>query len=190
MNSPDFLWRITALDYLLIFEGLILLVAAIFAGIGEVFGKGNSSDELKRITRRFWRELISPTPAAVPIVALASEEGETDEESTTEMFARSKSKSKPSGEPVTVSSTLSIKVIPGSSRNEVAGRLGDAIKVKVSVPPEGGEANKAVIDLLAEVFGIPAWRIKLIRGHYDSRKVLQISGLSADQVQEKLAPHL
>jgi len=31
--------------------------------------------------------------------------------------------------------TLNIKVIPGASRDRIAGKLGDAIKVQVSVPP-------------------------------------------------------
>ncbi len=186
MKSPEFLWRITPLDYLLIFEALVLLVAGVFGGIGEIFGKDNANDELKRLARCFWRELIHPTPAAMPMLSLADD----DESGDVEVITGSRSKSKPAGEQATVSSTLGIKVVPGSSQNQIAGRLGDAIKVKVSAPPEGGEANKAVIDLLSEVLGIPGWRIKLIRGHYDSRKVLQISGLSAEQVQEKLSPHL
>jgi len=179
----------TPLDYLLILEGLILLVAGVFAGIAEIFGKGNPNDELKRVTHRFWREMIFPT---APSAMLAAAIGHDDPamESTTEVFAKSTSKSKAPADPTTVTSTLGIKVVPGSSQNKIAGRLGDAIKVQVSAPPEGGEANKAVIDLLAEVLEIQAWRIKLIRGHYDSRKVMQISGLSSDEVQDKLAPHL
>lgn len=37
---------------------------------------------------------------------------------------------------------LSLKLVPGSSRDEVVGWLGDSLKVKVKAPPEKGRANK------------------------------------------------
>ncbi len=39
---------------------------------------------------------------------------------------------------------LSLKVVPGSSRDEIVGWLGDSLKVKVKAPPEKGRANEAV----------------------------------------------
>lgn len=44
---------------------------------------------------------------------------------------------------------INIKVVPNSSRDEVVGWLGDALKVKVMAPPEKERANEAVIALLA-----------------------------------------
>ena len=180
-------YDLTPLDYLLILEGLILVVAGVFITIAEIFGKGNENDELKRIMRRFWREMIFPSTFATMPAIISDDAGD---ESPTAMFSKSKSKAKPGADPTTAVSTLNVKVVPGSSQNQIAGRLGDAIKVQVTAQPEGGEANKAVIDLLAESLGIPGWKIKLIRGHYDSRKVLQISSLTAEEVDEKLAKFL
>ena len=51
---------------------------------------------------------------------------------------------------------LSEKVVPRASRNGIAGWLGDELKIRVSAPPEKGEANKAVEDVLAKVLGISA----------------------------------
>ena len=45
--------------------------------------------------------------------------------------------------------TIEVKVVPGASRDRVVGRYGDGIKVQVSAPPEGGRANKAVVDVIA-----------------------------------------
>jgi hypothetical protein len=44
----------------------------------------------------------------------------------------------------TPSARLRIKVVPGSSRDEVVGWLGDALKIKVTAPPQKGRANEAV----------------------------------------------
>ena len=44
---------------------------------------------------------------------------------------------------------LQLKVVPGSSKDEVAGWLGDALKVRVGAPAERGRANAAVEKLVA-----------------------------------------
>ena len=81
----------TSLDYLLILEGLILLIAGVFGCIAEIFGKDNPNDELKRIMHRFWREMIFPT-APSPMVSAAIGYEDQDGGSTTEEFAKSSSK--------------------------------------------------------------------------------------------------
>jgi len=48
------------------------------------------------------------------------------------------------------SARLKVKVVPGSSRDQIAGWLGDALKIKVTAPPERGKANEAVIEILAD----------------------------------------
>ena len=50
---------------------------------------------------------------------------------------------------------LPIKVIPGSSRNCIAGWLGDTLRVRVTASPERGKANAAVESLLSETLGLP-----------------------------------
>jgi len=57
---------------------------------------------------------------------------------------------------------LSLKVVPGSSRDEIVGWLGDSLKVKVKAPPEKGRANEAVVALLAERLGIDASSIAVV----------------------------
>jgi uncharacterized protein YggU (UPF0235/DUF167 family) len=50
----------------------------------------------------------------------------------------------------TLSSRLTVKVVPGSSRDQIVGGLGDALKIKVTAPPEKGRGNEAVVSLLTE----------------------------------------
>jgi hypothetical protein len=60
---------------------------------------------------------------------------------------------------------LSLKVVPGSSRDKIVGWLGDSLKLKVKAPPEKGRANEAVVALLAERLGIDASSIAVVSGH-------------------------
>jgi uncharacterized protein (TIGR00251 family) len=82
--------------------------------------------------------------------------------------------------------TLKIKVVPGSSRDRVVGRLGDAIKVQVSAAPEGGKANAAVIAVLAEYLDLPPRQLSITHGHAQPRKTISIEGLEQSQLDERL----
>ena len=79
-----------------------------------------------------------------------------------------------------------MKVVPGSSRNRVAGEYAGGIKLNVTQPPEGGAANRAVIALLSELLKIPAAGIRISRGQSSARKEVIIIGLSADVIASRL----
>jgi hypothetical protein len=81
---------------------------------------------------------------------------------------------------------LSVKVVPGSSRDAVAGEYGGGIKLKVTKAPHAGEANHAVVALLAETLEIAQAGIEIIRGHGSPRKEVLIRGLSADLIRDRL----
>lgn len=81
---------------------------------------------------------------------------------------------------------LSVKVIPGASREGVAGWLGDELKVKVTAPPDKGKANIAVCALLAGYLGLPVGSVTVLRGHASPHKRLRIDGLDANGLKEQL----
>lgn len=81
-----------------------------------------------------------------------------------------------------MSATLRIKVVPGSSREAIAGRLGDRLKVRVSAPPEAGAANEAVCRLLAEALGVRARDVRITAGHTRPEKTLEIDGVTQADV--------
>ena len=82
---------------------------------------------------------------------------------------------------------ITVKVVPGASRDRVAGKYGDAIKVQVSAAPEKGKANAAVAKVLAQFFGIKPQQVELISGPTNPRKQFRISGLDDSELASKLA---
>ena len=81
---------------------------------------------------------------------------------------------------------LQIKVVPKSSRNGIAGWMGDTLKVWVTAPPERGKANVAVQAVLADALGVSRESIRLVAGLKSSRKVVEIEGLAAAEVHRRL----
>lgn len=82
---------------------------------------------------------------------------------------------------------LGIKVVPGASTSEVVGWLGNDLKIRISQPPEKGKANRAVEALVCRVLGLPTGSARIIRGLSSSRKLLEIKGLSLEQIRSRLA---
>jgi len=69
---------------------------------------------------------------------------------------------------------LEVRVQPRARRNEVVEQAGGAWRVRVTAAPEGGEANRAVIALLAEAFGVASSRVALVRGATSRDKLFRI----------------
>jgi uncharacterized protein (TIGR00251 family) len=85
---------------------------------------------------------------------------------------------------------LRIKVVPGASRNRVAGWLGEMLKVQVSAPPEQGRANAAVEATISDALCVPAACVRIVAGHTSARKTIEIVGLSEDEARRRLSTHL
>lgn len=67
-----------------------------------------------------------------------------------------------------------VRVTPKASRNAVVAAEG-AIRVYVTVVPEDGKANDAVVKLLAKALGVPKSRLQLLRGATSRDKVFRIT---------------
>ena len=85
--------------------------------------------------------------------------------------------------------TLPVKVTPKSSRNAcIAFKPSDtAMKLTVTVPPEDGKANKAVIDLLAKLSGLPKSAISFLTGQSSRQKVLKLETVNLEETLLHLA---
>jgi uncharacterized protein len=82
---------------------------------------------------------------------------------------------------------LTIKVVPASSQNGLAGWLGDTLKVRVTAPPERGKANAAAEATIAEALGVSRSCVHVTSGQSSSRKTVEIVGLSEREVCRRLS---
>lgn len=69
---------------------------------------------------------------------------------------------------------IAVRVTPKASRNAVVEAEG-AIRVYVTVAPEGGKANAAVAKLLARALGLAKSRLVLVRGDTARDKLFRIA---------------
>jgi uncharacterized protein (TIGR00251 family) len=82
---------------------------------------------------------------------------------------------------------LYVHVQPRAGVDEVVGYTGGALRVRVKAPPVGGRANAALQALLADFFGLPKGRVRLIGGHTGRRKLVALEGLTPERLRECLA---
>ncbi|MFO7964948.1 MAG: DUF167 domain-containing protein [Desulfobacterales bacterium] len=70
---------------------------------------------------------------------------------------------------------LKVYVQPRSSKNMIAGRHEDALKVKLTAPPVSGAANKMCIDYMAKCLKMPKSCISLLSGEASRHKRILIA---------------
>jgi uncharacterized protein len=85
---------------------------------------------------------------------------------------------------------LPIKVVPSSSRDGIAGWLGETLKVRVSAPAERGRANAAAESIVAEALGLPGESARIVAGRTSARKVIEIVGLPESEIERRLSKPL
>jgi uncharacterized protein len=82
--------------------------------------------------------------------------------------------------------TFQVKVQPGAGRTALGGEWNGALKLKVSKKPEQGAANRACLEFLAEILGVPKRSVTLLQGERSHLKTIRVAGLTAAQVAERL----
>lgn len=82
---------------------------------------------------------------------------------------------------------VNVYVQPCASVDRIEGEHNAMLKVRLSAPPERGKANKALIKLISKTLGIPKSGVTLIKGRTTRIKQLEISGISAEDIEKRLA---
>ena len=80
-----------------------------------------------------------------------------------------------------------LRVAPGAKRAGVVGRHGDAWKVRVTAPAEGGRANDAVVRLVADTLTLARTSVTLVSGHSARDKVVELAGVEPEEIERRFA---
>jgi len=81
---------------------------------------------------------------------------------------------------------LKLHVTPGARDEQIVGWQGDSLRVRVRARPEKGRANEAVLQLLADRLDLARSRLALVRGGASRDKLVEVEGLSADELRARL----
>ncbi|MDE2785650.1 MAG: DUF167 domain-containing protein [Chloroflexota bacterium] len=85
-----------------------------------------------------------------------------------------------------VTSRLRVRVQPNSTRSEIAGWYGGALRVRTTAPPVAGRANRAVAEVLAHALDVPRTDVSVARGHGSRDKVMEIVGIDEPELRRRL----
>ena len=83
--------------------------------------------------------------------------------------------------------TLKVHLQPGARKNEVVALRDGVLWVRVTAPPRKGQANSALLKLIAELLAIPRNAIAITHGGVSRNKLIAIQGLSPESIEERLA---
>ena len=82
--------------------------------------------------------------------------------------------------------SLRIHVVPGASRDRIAGLHGEALKITLQAPPERGRANARLLRLLAKRLRIRVSDVRLERGETSREKTVLLLGWSLERAQREI----
>lgn len=83
--------------------------------------------------------------------------------------------------------TLRLHVQPGARKTELAGRHGDALKIRLAAPPVDGKANACLIAYLADRLGVAKSAVNLVTGESARAKRVRVVGIGAEQARAALS---
>lgn len=78
---------------------------------------------------------------------------------------------------------VNVKAVPRSSKAGLDGLLGDAVKVRVRSAPVDGKANKELVEVLADAFGLPKASVAFKSGETSKTKRLLLRGVASEAVR-------
>ena len=74
-------------------------------------------------------------------------------------------------------------VQPRASRAQIGPLHDGRVKIAVTAPPVDGEANAAVIELVAKSLGIAKRAVEVTAGASSRRKTLRVTGVTVQQIE-------
>ena len=77
---------------------------------------------------------------------------------------------------------LAVRVQPRASKDEIAGVMDGALKVRLRSPALEDRANEALCEFLAELLKTPKAAVRILSGHHSRSKRVEVRGVTRQQV--------
>lgn len=84
------------------------------------------------------------------------------------------------------SARIDVRLTPRGGGDRIDGWDGDVLRVRVAAPPADGRANEAMVRLVAKALGVPPSRVTLVSGAQSRTKVIEIEGLTLDEIHARI----
>ena len=78
--------------------------------------------------------------------------------------------------------TFPVRVQPRASRDEIAGEMGGALKVRLRAPAVEDRANEALVEFLAQLLKTPRSAVRILSGERSRTKRIEIRGITRQQI--------
>jgi uncharacterized protein (TIGR00251 family) len=82
---------------------------------------------------------------------------------------------------------LRVRAQPGARKAGVVGEHDGALKIAVTAPPEGGRANKALVEVLALALALKRSQITLLSGATSREKRFLVRDVRRTEIAARLA---
>jgi uncharacterized protein (TIGR00251 family) len=78
---------------------------------------------------------------------------------------------------------FAVRVHARASKDEIAGEMAGALKVRLQAPAVEGRANEALIEFLAELLKTSKGAVRILSGERSRMKRLEIRGVTKQQIE-------
>lgn len=82
--------------------------------------------------------------------------------------------------------SFAVRVQPRASKNEVAGLIDGALKIRLQAPAVEDRANEALCEFLAEILKRPKSAVRILAGDRGRTKRVEVFGVTTAQVEALL----
>lgn len=81
---------------------------------------------------------------------------------------------------------FAVHIVPKARKNEVVGKHGDALKIKLASTSAKGIANNKLVDFISEKLGVEKERVEVAAGASSTEKMIVVVGMTPTMVEEIL----
>jgi uncharacterized protein (TIGR00251 family) len=79
-----------------------------------------------------------------------------------------------------------VRVQPRASKDEIAGEMSGALKVRLRAPAVENRANEALVEFLAQLLKTPKSAVRILSGDRSRTKRIEIRGVTRHQIEALL----